>query len=292
MCISTDPIFYVYVYLDPRKPGHYVYGEYEFDYEPFYIGKGHNRRSYHHLCESHQKQNGNKSFINKIKKIQRETGNDPIIIKYRENMLEDVSFDLEVDMAEAIGRRDKGLGPLCNLTDCGKGASGMVVSEENRQKLILNNKMGITGMKGKKHNERTLQMIRETSTGRLHKEETKQLISDKAKGHIVSNETRDKLRQYREGRKHTDETIQKIKDHSTRSFKGKHHTEETKQLLSELHKGMVFTEEHKRKLSEAHTGSKRNEETKMRMSKSQKGHSVSQETRQKISETLRNRRNK
>ena len=36
--------FYVYVYLDPRKPGNYEYLEngigISFDFKPFYVGKG------------------------------------------------------------------------------------------------------------------------------------------------------------------------------------------------------------------------------------------------------------
>ena len=42
-------IYYVYAYLDTRKPGHFIYQNYKFEYEPFYIGKGRANRLYKHL---------------------------------------------------------------------------------------------------------------------------------------------------------------------------------------------------------------------------------------------------
>ena len=32
-------MYYVYIYLDTRKKAHILYGEFHFDYEPFYVGK-------------------------------------------------------------------------------------------------------------------------------------------------------------------------------------------------------------------------------------------------------------
>ena len=45
-------IFYVYIYLDPRKRGKYIYEEFKFNYEPFYVGKGKGDQIKSHLNES------------------------------------------------------------------------------------------------------------------------------------------------------------------------------------------------------------------------------------------------
>ena len=61
-------IFYNYVYLDPRKPGSYNYGEFHFDYEPFLIGKGKDNRLYEHLNEK-EETTYNQYKVRKINKI-------------------------------------------------------------------------------------------------------------------------------------------------------------------------------------------------------------------------------
>lgn len=56
-------VYYVYAYLDPRKLGKFKYDEFEFDYEPFYIGKGTKSRILRHL----KNENVNPIKVNKIK---------------------------------------------------------------------------------------------------------------------------------------------------------------------------------------------------------------------------------
>jgi len=120
--------FYVYVYLDPRKPGIFIYDDYVFEYEPFYIGKGKNKRLLRHL-----KDNVNSYKKNKISKI-ISCGLEPIIKKVKENLNEKLAFSLEIDLISLIGRVDNG-GVLVNMSDGGEGQSGFKHSQETKDKI-------------------------------------------------------------------------------------------------------------------------------------------------------------
>lgn len=125
--------FYVYVYCDPRKNGSFTFGDYSFNCEPFYVGKGCGRRWRSHLKESVLCTDGNKHKTNKIKKI-LDLGLVPVVVKY-DCVNEEVALDLETELISLIGRYDLGRGPLTNLTDGGEGHSGYIISEERKQKL-------------------------------------------------------------------------------------------------------------------------------------------------------------
>jgi len=117
--------FYTYIYLDPRKPGQYNYGEYEFEYEPFYVGKGKGRR---------WKGKKNDHCERKINKI-KSKGFEPITIKLRENIEETESFEIEKELIKLIGKEILNEGPLTNIVDGGEGLSGYKHTEETLEKL-------------------------------------------------------------------------------------------------------------------------------------------------------------
>ena len=77
---------YVYVYLDPRKPGIFEYGDYKFDYEPFYVGYGSQQtRMRAHLRDAKKHKGSEHPKFAKIHKIWAE-GLDPILIQYQKNL--------------------------------------------------------------------------------------------------------------------------------------------------------------------------------------------------------------
>jgi len=150
--MSNQNKFYVYVYLDPRKPGKYKYGEYEFEYEPFYVGKGGGRKSRlkYHLTNYCLKNDSNKLKTNKIKKI-IENGFEVKIVKVLEEMSEEESYILEKRIIDIIGRKDLKMGVLTNLTNGGEGLTGRFGKEnpnfgnswtENQKKELSLKKKG------------------------------------------------------------------------------------------------------------------------------------------------------
>lgn len=124
--------FYVYVLLDPRKPGDYQYGPLKFKHEPFYVGKGKGRRAESHALPCFLKRDTNAKKANKIRKLLSSSLN-PIIVRVKTGTTEDVAFRLEAKAIRLIGRGK--LGPLVNCTDGGEGTTGYEWSSADKQRL-------------------------------------------------------------------------------------------------------------------------------------------------------------
>jgi len=242
--------FYVYIYLDPRKPGKYKYGSCEFEYEPFYVGKGKNGRW--------KNINGRTNyFINRTNKIKK-YGLKPIIFKLIENLNEKQSFYFETQLICKIGRKDLDRGPLINFTDGGDGSSGKITSEKTKRILSEKKK----GRHPSRETRNKMSKIRKGKYsgeshpfyGKHHSEEWKKKQSEKLKGEDNPNygkhpseKTRKKQSEKLKGenhpmfgRHHSEETkrkqSEKLKGENHPMF-GKHPSEETRKLMSEKHRG-------------------------------------------------------
>lgn len=271
--------FYCYVYLDPRKPGYYKYGDWIFDYEPIWVGKGNGIRW---KISNHLRHNsGNRLLENKLNKIGE--SNVIVIFPLIDSGLtcEKYAFLAEKTFISNIGRLDLGTGPLCNLTNGGDGQSGLVHTEETKKK------------------------ISESEKGKSLSSEHKRKIGEAHKGRIISEETKEKIRQAKLGKKHTEEHKRKVSETLKQKYssgeiansnKGKKLpplSDGHKQKISEgnkkaysegrkSNKGKKWTEEQKKKFSEkikeeyqngfrkSSKGAKRSEESCQRMSEAQK----------------------
>jgi hypothetical protein len=176
--------YYTYAYL--RKDG-----------TPYYIGKGNGRRAY-------QKQKWHNPPKNKSR-----------IIFLKQNLTEEKAFKHEIYMIAVFGRKDLGTGILRNRTNGGEGVSGLVHTDESKEKMSKASK-GNSHFKGKKHTEESKRKNSEAHKGKNLSEEHRRKVGEAFKGKILSEEHK---RRISEGKK------------------GKKHTEESKKRNSEAHKG-------------------------------------------------------
>ena len=182
--------FYTYAYL--RK-----------DKTPYYIGKGQRKRIYD--------VSGKPCGIPKDKSR---------IIFLKQNLTEDEAFKHEQYMISVFGRKDIKTGILHNRTNGGDGASGVIRSEETKQKMSK-------ALKGRIFTEEHRKNIGETSRGRKHTEETRRKMCEKRKGNKPSL-----------GMKHSENYKNRLKKEMLgkgNHFYGKTHTKKVKEKLSSMH---------------------------------------------------------
>jgi hypothetical protein len=269
MLLLEDRRFYVNIYLDPRKPGKYVYGEYEFDYEPFYVGKGHGERKNSHILWA-IKTNYNSYKFNKIRIIIEER-KKPIIKEIKNNLNEKESYKLEKKIIKTIGRIDLETGPLTNLTDGGEGnnnnlALRRAIATSNRKRpLELRKMIALKGGKTRKENEL-----------KMSSEEKQKLKEKRKKTTLIARSKMSKQK------------LKILDDMWIYNRKGKKDNEERKKIKSKAHLDYVnsLTSE-ERKFKYGHNkGMKMSEEQKIQISNTKKANPqiISDETRKKISE--------
>jgi hypothetical protein len=186
----VDNNYYVYVFLDPRKPGKYKYAECEFTHEPFYIGKGKDYRDKKHLYHYIKNENDQTLKYRKMRKILKE-GHDPIIKRIYDGLDEKTSFILEEQLIKDIGRIDKKNGPLANHTNGGEGCSGRKLSEQTKNKISESVKN--SGRVYKPHTIEYKKMMSKLMSGRISPMKGK-IQSEKAKRKISENHSKHRTR--------------------------------------------------------------------------------------------------
>lgn len=113
--------YYVYVYLNQLKEGEWSFNNINFKYQPFYVGKGRNKRERIHLSPCLMKAKTYKNSI--IKNIISKTGEEPIHYRIFEDLTNEEAIKIEIEFIKFFGRLDNKTGILTNGTDGGDGAN-------------------------------------------------------------------------------------------------------------------------------------------------------------------------
>jgi hypothetical protein len=166
----SKKVYYVYLLLDPRKPGPFTYGHWKFSHEPFYVGKGKKDRINLHneFCTY------NPLKANIIRRIKQKFDDCLKLIK-TDQLTSREACKLEIKLITKIGRRDLKLGPLSNLTDGGEGAG----YNRNGSVLKRSHEKRVATLRNKSPEEKARILEKKQATWRNKTEEEQSKISAK-----------------------------------------------------------------------------------------------------------------
>jgi len=161
---------------------------------PYYVGKGQGNR-----------------WIGTTGRAVNRPVDKSYIVFVQEGLTEQEAFDLEKYCIALYGRIDNQTGILHNKTDGGEGASGMIVSEWQRQNIA-------SVHRGKpKSPEQRVKMSRSQKGRRLTREHRQKLTEAwKTRSHDMTEDQKDKLSKALKGQKKSDETRRKMSTGSAR----------------------------------------------------------------------------
>lgn len=173
-------MYYVYVYLDPRKEEYTLEDGTRLEHEPFYIGKGKGKRAWCHLEAGNRTNNSLKK--GKIKRIIN-GGFVPKIVFLAAELSETEAMALEQEWITRIGTKwtIAGIkrGPLCNMTS---GGDGYTMCDELREVYRVRNSGAGNPMYGKTHSVEARLKIGERSRSLRHTDDTKARMAAKRGG--------------------------------------------------------------------------------------------------------------
>jgi hypothetical protein len=291
---------FVYIYLDPRKPGNYQYGDYTFDYEPLYVGKGNKTRITDHIKTAKRRLTKNNKddkrlktrFINTLRLIINE-GYEPIYFKVKENLTEEDAFTLEIDLIKEIGRSCIKTGPLSNITEGGLGGIAWEGSHPNKGKTLVL----IVGSEKAEELRKVLSDAAKLRVGELNPNYGNRGIKSKLYGKKTRERTDEEKTKIAEGVKeklaNTSQEVLAERYAKIREANA-NRTEEEKLVIGDKIrnrlKGRAFTKEHKEKIKATNykalnKGSdelKLSDETKAKLSTALKGRIITEEHREKL----------
>lgn len=222
---------------------YYVYAHFRADDtegNPFYIGKGKGKRDI-----SAKRSTYWKNIVDKHGYVSK---------RIAENLTEQEAWLLEVELIKKYGKLSDGSGCLCNFTDGGEGASGMVHSKETKEKYS-SAKKGKTWEEIYGAEQAASMKARAKARKRIMSKETRKKISlalKGKKGHIPNVETRRKLSNARKGK--------------PSPIKGMKFSELAKQNMSKAAKLREADPSKKENASRKLKGRKKSDKTKRKMS--------------------------